>query len=364
MNARNRGIVGALAVGLAASLARAQGGTGGTSSSLDVIWIVGAVILGLIALIVFIFLLQFFNLYIQAYTSNAKVGLLDMVGMKLRKVDIRTVVINRIRAVKAGIDIPTNALETHYLAGGRVSNVITAMISAQKARIELPWNTATAIDLAGRDILEAVHTSVNPKVIDCPAATGPRATIDAVAKDGIQLKVKARVTVRTNIARLVGGATEETIIARVGQGIVSTIGSAHDHKAVLENPDDISKTVMKSGLDAGTAFEILSIDIADVDVGENIGAQLQGAQAEADKKRFQAEAEKRRAMATAAEQEMKAEEQKNRALVVLAESEVPKAIAEAFRSGRLGVMDYYRIQNLQADTGMRSSIAGDGPTKA
>lgn len=325
---------------------------------LTVLAIVGIVF----ALIIFFFLLQFFNLYIQAYTSNAKVGLLDMVGMKLRKVDIRTVVINRIRAVKAGIEIPTNALETHYLAGGRVNNVVTALISAKGAKIDLPWSTATAIDLAGRDILEAVHTSVNPKVIDCPASQGARGTIDAVAKDGIQLKVKARVTVRTNIARLVGGATEETIIARVGQGIVSTIGSAVDHKAVLENPDDISKTVMKSGLDAGTAFEILSIDIADVDVGENIGAQLQAAQAEADKKRFQAEAEKRRALALALEQENKAKIEENQALVTLAQAEVPKAIAEAFRNGRLGVMDYYRLQNLQADTGMRSAIAGEGPS--
>ena len=287
----------------------------------------------------------------------------DMIGMKLRKVDIRTVVINRIRAVKAGMDIPTNLIETHYLAGGRVSNVISAMIAARGARIELPWNVATAIDLAGRDILEAVHTSVNPKVIDCPASNGPRPTIDAVAKDGIQLKVKARVTVRTNIARLVGGATEETIIARVGQGIVSTIGSANDHKAVLENPDDISKKVMSTGLDAGTAFEILSIDIADVDVGDNIGAQLQAAQAEADKKRFQAEAEKRRALALALEQENKARIEENKALVVLAEAEIPKAISDAFRSGRLGVMDYYKLQNLQADTSMRGSIAGDGSTR-
>jgi uncharacterized protein YqfA (UPF0365 family) len=336
---------------LAATLAQAGG--------MGIVWTVIAVIAGIIGLIIFIFLLQFFNLYIQALTSNARVGLLEMVGMKLRKVDIRTVVLNRIRAVKAGIEIPTSALETHYLAGGRVSNVVTAMISAKGARIDLPWSTATAIDLAGRDILDAVHTSVNPKVIDCPAPTGPRTTIDAVAKDGIQLKVKARVTVRTNIARLVGGATEETIIARVGQGIVSTIGSAHDHKAVLENPDDISKTVMKSGLDAGTAFEILSIDIADVDVGENIGAQLQAAQAEADKKRFQAEAEKRRALAMAVEQENKAKIEENKALVVLAEAEIPKAIAEAFRAGRLGVMDYYRLQNIQSDTSMRQSIAGE-----
>jgi uncharacterized protein YqfA (UPF0365 family) len=338
------------------ALAQAGGGGGG---ALDIVLVVVVVLVGITLLVVLIFLIQFINLYIQAYTSNAHVGLWDMVGMKLRKVDIRTVVINRIRAVKAGMDIPTNLIETHYLAGGRVSNVISALIAARSAKIDLPWGTATAIDLAGRDILDAVHTSVNPKVIDCPAAAGPRSTIDAVAKDGIQLKVKARVTVRTNIARLVGGATEETIIARVGQGIVSTIGSAHDHKAVLENPDDISKTVMKSGLDAGTAFEILSIDIADVDVGENIGAQLQAAQAQADKSRFQAEAEKRRAQALAVEQENRAKVEENKALVVLAEADIPKAIAEAFRTGRLGVMDYYRLQNVQADTSMRASIAGE-----
>jgi uncharacterized protein YqfA (UPF0365 family) len=320
-------------------------------------------IVGIVVLFLFLFLLNFLNLYIQALMSNAKVGLFDMVGMKLRKVDIRTVVFSRIRAVKSGIEIPTNAIETHYLAGGRVPNVISAIIAAKGAKIDLPWSTATAIDLAGRDILDAVHTSVNPKVIDCPSSGGPRSTIDAVAKDGIQLKVKARVTVRTNIARLVGGATEETIIARVGQGIVSTIGSAHDHKAVLENPDDISKTVMKSGLDAGTAFEILSIDIADVDVGENIGAQLQAAQAQADKSRFQAEAEKRRALALALEQENKAKIEENRALLVLAEAEIPKAIAESFRSGHLGIMDYYRMKNVQADTAMRESIAGDSVGK-
>ncbi len=351
----------ALAAFATPALAQPAGGGGGAGPGiLDAVIIGAIVIVGIILLLVFIFLVQFINLYIQAYTSNARVGLWDMVGMKLRKVDLRTVVLNRIRAVKSGMDIHTNLIETHYLAGGRVSNVISAMIAARGAKIELPFNTAAAIDLAGRDILDAVHTSVNPKVIDCPAVQGPRQTIDAVAKDGIQLKVKARVTVRTNIARLVGGATEETIIARVGQGIVSTIGSAHDHKAVLENPDDISKTVMKSGLDAGTAFEILSIDIADVDVGENIGAQLQAAQAEADKKRFQAEAEKRRALAMALEQENKAKIEENKALVVLAEAEIPKAMAEAFRSGRLGIMDYYKMQNVQADTQMRSTIAGEG----
>jgi len=323
------------------------------------IWI-GVGILVVIFLILILVVGQFLNLYIQALLSGAHVGLLEMIGMKLRKVDIRTVVISRIRAVKAGIDIPTNSLETHYLAGGRVPNVVSAMIAANYAKIALPWNVSTAIDLAGRDILDAVNTSVNPKVIDCPSPQGPRPTIDAVAQDGIQLKAKARVTVRTNLARLVGGATEETIIARVGEGIVTTIGSAVSHKQVLENPDNISKVVMAKGLDSGTAFEILSIDIADIDVGENIGAKLQADQAEADKRRFQAEAEKRRALAVAQEQENKAEIQKNRALVVLAEAEVPKAMAEAFRSGNLGVMDYYRMKNIQADTGMRSSIASDG----
>src|SRR4051812_9754174 len=332
----------------------AQAGTGGWGGVMIVI----IVIVALFALILAFVVGQFLKIWIQAMLSNAHVGLLELVGMKLRNVDIRTVVLSRIRAVKAGLDIPTNALETHYLAGGRVPNVISAMIAARGARIDLSWNIATAIDLAGRDIFEAVQTSVNPKVIDCPAQGGPRSTIDAVAQDGIQLRAKARVTVRTNIARLVGGATEETIIARVGEGIVTTIGSAHSHKEVLANPDNISKTVMAKGLDAGSAFEILSIDIADVDVGENIGAKLQADQAEADKRRFQAEAEKRRAMAVAQEQEFKAEIQKNKALVVLAEAEVPRAMAEAFRSGHMGIMDYYRMRNVQADTSMRASIAG------
>jgi uncharacterized protein YqfA (UPF0365 family) len=348
------------AVALVTSPALAQAGRGGGVNPTNTLLIVGVIVVGIVALIIFAFIFQFINLYVQALLSNARVGIWEMVGMKLRKVDLRTVVINRIRAVKAGMDIPTNALETHYLAGGRLSNVVSAIIAARGARIDLPWLTAAAIDLAGRDILEAVNTSVNPKVIDCPHAQGPRSTIDAVAKDGIQLKVKARVTVRTNISRLVGGATEETIIARVGQGIVSTIGSAHDHKAVLENPDDISKKVMASGLDAGSAFEILSIDIADVDVGENIGAKLQTDQANANKQMAQAEAEKRRALAVAQEQEYVAEAQKNRAMVVLAEAEIPKAMAEAFRSGNLGIMDYYKMKNLQADTTMRSTIAGDG----
>ncbi len=325
--------------------------------------IVALILVGLFLFFLLIMVGQFLALYIQAMLSRAPVGLMEIIAMRFRKVDIRTVVFSRIRAVKAGLDIPTNALETHYLAGGRVPNVISAMIAARSARIELPWNIATAIDLAGRDILDAVQTSVNPKVIDCPAQSSPRPTIDAVAKDGIQLKAKARVTVRTNISRLVGGATEETIIARVGQGIVSTIGSAVDHKQVLENPDEISRKVMESGLDAGTAFEILSIDIADIDVGDNIGAKLQLDQANADKQKAQAQAESRRAAAVAEEQEFRALEQKNRAVVVLAEAEIPKAMSEAFRSGHLGIMDYYKMKNVVADTDMRQAIAGGGDGK-
>ena len=325
-------------------------------------WLLGGVIIGGIFLLIFVaFIFQYIGLYLQAWVSGAKVGLIELIMMRFRKVNAKSVVINRISGKKAGIEISTEQLEAHYLAGGRITNVVRAMIAADKARIDLPWETATAIDLAGRDILEAVRTSVDPKVIDCPSEGGSKRTIDAVAGDGIQLKARARVTVRTNIARLVGGATEETIIARVGEGIISTIGSAATHLKVLENPDNISKTVLAKGLDAGTAFEILSIDIADIDVGENIGATLQAHQAEADKARFQAEAEKRRAMAVAQEAEYRAEEQKNRALVVLAESEVPKAIADAFRKGNFGVMDYYNMKNVISDTDMRSSIAGDTP---
>jgi len=325
-------------------------------------WLLGGVIIGgIFVLIIVGFAFQYIGLYLQAWVSGAKVGLIDLVMMRFRKVNAKSVVINRISGKKAGIEISTDQLESHLLAGGRITNVVRAMIAADKARIDLPWETATAIDLAGRDILEAVRTSVDPKVIDCPSEGGSKRTIDAVAGDGIQLRARARVTVRTNIARLVGGATEETIIARVGEGIISTIGSASTHLQVLENPDKISKTVLAKGLDAGTAFEILSIDIADIDVGENIGATLQAHQAEADKARFQAEAEKRRAMAVAQEAEYRAEEQKNRALVVLAEAEVPKAMAEAFRSGNFGVMDYYNMKNVISDTDMRSSIAGETP---
>ena len=325
-------------------------------------WLLGGVIIGgIILLIIVAIAFQYIGLYLQAWVSGAKVGFVDLVMMRFRKVNANSVVINRISAKKAGIEVSTDQLEAHYLAGGQITNVVRAMIAADKARINLQWETATAIDLAGRDILEAVRTSVDPKVIDCPSTGGSKRTIDAVAGDGIQLRARARVTVRTNIAQLVGGATEETIIARVGEGIISTIGSATTHLAVLENPDNISKTVLSKGLDAGTAFEILSIDIADIDVGENIGATLQAHQAEADKARFQAEAEKRRAMAVAQEAEYRAEEQKNRALVVLAEADVPKAMADAFRLGNFGVMDYYNMKNVISDTDMRSSIAGDSP---
>ena len=314
-------------------------------------------ILVLFLLVVGIIIMSFFGVWLRARLSGARVTFAGLIGMKLRKVSITEIVDSLIMAIKAGLNITTNQLEAHYLAGGRVHQVVMALIAANKANIALSFERATAIDLAGRDVLEAVKTSVNPKVIDCPSKDSVKETIEAVAGDGIQIKVKARVTVRANIDRLVGGATEETIIARVGEGIVTTIGSAETHKKVLENPDTISSTVLKKGLDSGTAFEILSIDIADVDVGKNIGAMLQTDQAEADKKVAQAKAEERRAMAVASEQEMKAKTQENRAKVVLAEADVPKAMAEAFRSGHLGIMDYYRFKNIQSDTEMRTSIS-------
>ncbi len=319
--------------------------------------IVALAIAGLFALVVLAIFGRFAGLWVQSIVSGAPVGLLDLFMMRLRKVSPGVVVSNRITAKKAGLDLSAAQLEAHYLAGGTVERVVRAMIAADKAKIDLPWDRATAIDLAGRDILEAVRTSVDPKVIDCPSTQGSRPTIDAVAGDGIQLRARARVTVRTNIAQLVGGATEETIVARVGEGIISTIGSAESHKRVLENPDQISKTVLSKGLDSGTAFEILSIDIADVDVGTNIGAQLQTDQAEADTKRYQAEAEQRRALAIAHEAEHNAEAAKNRALVILAEAEVPKAMSQAFRDGNLGIMDHYRMQNVVADTAMRNTVA-------
>jgi uncharacterized protein YqfA (UPF0365 family) len=308
------------------------------------------VIVILVVIVFFLLFLKFFRLWLQARLSRADVKFSELIGMWLRRVDTRTIVLSKITAIQAGLTLTTRDLESHYLAGGRVPNVVRALIAANRANIELSLQTATAIDLAGRDILDAVQTSVNPKVIDCPDPQKSRGTVDAVAQDGIQLKAKARVTVRANIERLIGGATQETIIARVGEGIVTTIGSAITYKSVLENPDEISKAVLSKGLDAGTAYEILSIDIADVDVGENVGAQLQAAQAEADMRRAKAEAEKRRAMAVAREQEM-------RALVVENESKVPLAMAEAFKKGNLGVMDYYRMKNVMADTSMRDSIA-------
>jgi uncharacterized protein YqfA (UPF0365 family) len=328
--------------------------------------IVGLVI-ALIAVIVVLALVgQIFSLWIQALFARAKVTIGELIGMKFRKVDQKLIVISKIQAVRAGLEFLTTAdLETHYLAGGRVRNVVIALIASNRANINLNWKTATAIDLAGRDILDAVQTSVNPKIIDCPNPATGKTTIDGVAKDGIQLKTRARVTVRTNIDTLVGGATEETVIARVGEGIVTAIGASESYKQVLERPDVISKKVLEKGLDAGTAFEILSIDIADVDVGENVGAKLQADQAEADKRRFQAEAEKRRAMAMAREQEMRALVEENRAKVVLAEAEIPLAMAEAFRKGNLGIMDYYRMKNILADTKMRESIGGppSGPQR-
>jgi len=315
-----------------------------------------AIIVGVcaIALILFLYLVPI-GIWFQALISGVHTSLVQLIFMRFRKVPPTVIVGNMISASKAGLKLKQNDLEAHYLAGGHVGSVVNALISADKANMNLDFKTATAIDLAGRDVLKAVQTSVNPKVIDTPP-------VAAVAKDGIQLIAKARVTVRTNIKQLVGGAGEETILARVGEGIVTSIGSAVSHKQVLENPDSISKLVLTKGLDSGTAFEILSIDIADIDVGKNIGAQLQMDQANADKNIAQAKAEERRAMAVAQEQEMKAKAQEARAKVIMAEAEVPLAMAEAFRSGNLGIMDYYRMKNIQADTDMRASIAG--PTGA
>lgn len=306
---------------------------------------------------------SFFSVWLRAWLAGAYVGIVTLVAMRLRQVPYGLIVDARITAKKAGIEISIDEMEAHYLAGGNVVPTIQALIAAQKAAIELTWNRACAIDLAtkgsGKSVVEAVRTSVDPKVIDCPNPVAGRTTIDGVAKDGIQVKVKARVTVRTNLDRFVGGAKEDTIIARVGEGIVSTIGSAESYKTVLESPDSISKTVLARGLDVGSAFEILSIDIADVDVGENVGAKLQEAQAEANKSIAQAQAEIRRAAAVALEQEMKARVQEMQAKVVEAQAQVPLALAEAFRAGRIGVMDYYKMENIQADTGMRKVIGSD-----
>lgn len=311
---------------------------------------------GVVLLFVFLYFVPV-GLWVTAQVSGVRVGIVQLIIMRIRKVPPSLVVNSLITANKAGIPITANDLETHFMAGGNVNNVVKALVSADKANIPLDFNMAAAIDLAGRDVSDAVQLSVNPRVINTPP-------VAAVAKDGIQLIAKAKVTVRANIAQLVGGAGEDTILARVGEGIVTTIGSALSHKAVLENPDTISKTILGKGLDAGTAFEILSIDIADIDIGKNIGAELQTDQAEADLKVANAKAEERRAMAVAEEQEMIAKAQDARALVILAEAEVPKAMAEAFRSGNLGIMDYYKMKNIEADTDMRDSISkSDGKKK-
>lgn len=319
------------------------------------LWIFILIIM-FIVLFVFVYFVPV-RLWVAAYTAGVHVPILSLIGMRLRRVPPSVIVNPLINATKAGLDLSTNLLEAHYLAGGNIYQVIQALISADKANIPLSFERAAAIDLAGRDVFEAVQMSVRPKVIDAPDPSRGSDTVAAVAMDGIQLKAKAKVTVKANLDRLVGGATEETIIARVGEGIVTTIGSAISHKKVLENPDLISKTVLQKGLDSGTGFEILSIDIADVDVGENIGAKLQIDQANADKQIAQAKAEERKAMAIAQEQEMRARVEEMRARVVEAEAQVPLAMAEAFRSGNLGVMDYYNMKNIMADTEMRQTIA-------
>ena len=323
---------------------------------------VGGGIIALVLFVLAIIVMNFGMTWLRAKVSGASVRFVELIALQLRKIPIRVIVDSRITAVKSGIPVSIDDLSTHYLAGGQVQQVIQSLINARKANIDLVFDQACAIDLAtkgtSKNVVEAVHTSVNPQVIDVPPAGGSKRSIDAVAKDGIVIKARARVTVRTNLASFVGGATEDTIIARVGEGIVSSIGSETSYKDVLENPDRISKNVLSKGLDSNTAFEILSIDIADVDVGENIGAKLQAEQAESNKLVAQAQAEVRRAAAVAVEQEMIARVAEMQAKVVEAEAQVPLAMAEAFRSGNLGIMDYYRIKNLAADTDMRSKIAG------
>ncbi len=326
------------------------------------------VVLGLVLLVILILLGNFLSIWVRALFSGASVTFTELIALRLRNLPVGPVVDTRITAVKSGLPVTIDDLSTHHLAGGNIGMVVLALIAAKKAGIHLDFDRACAIDLAtkgtGKTVLEAVKTSVNPKVIDCPAPSSGKITIDAVAKDGIVIRARARVTVRTALDRFVGGATEETIIARVGEGIVSTIGSADSYKDVLENPDRISKTVLGKALDSNTAFEILSIDIADVDVGENVGAKLQAEQAEANKLIAQAQAEVRRAAAVALEQEMLARTQEMRARVVEAEAQVPLAMAEAFRSGNLGIMDYVKMKNMQADTSMRESLAKpSGPTQ-
>src|SRR5262245_60038590 len=318
--------------------------------------------IGIVSVVIFLVILficfNFVQLWIQAYLAGARIGFIDMIRMKLLKLDYTSIVKLNIAMVKAGLKVPTQDMEAHVLSRGRLAKVVRAVIAAHKAGMDLPWRVAAAIDLAGRDVEEAVRWSVNPKVIDCPDPAKGRTTLDGVCRNGIQLRARARVTVRTKLERLIGGATEETIIARVGEGIVKAIGSAEHHTDVLANPSMISQAVLDNALDAQTAFEIVSIDIAEIDVGANIGANLQADQAAADLRVAQANAEKRRALAVAQEQEMRAKVEENRAHLVLAEANVPNAIAQAFRDGRLGVMEYYQMRNLQSDTQMRNAIAG------
>ncbi len=325
------------------------------------------ILVGFVALIVVVMIMlmffSFFGMWIQAFFTGAKISPFDLIGMRLRKVDLPLIVRQKIALVQAGVQVENNDLEAHFLARGNVAKVAAAVIAAHKAGIDLPWRIASAIDLAGRDILDAVKTSVNPKVIDCPDPNKGRPTLDGVCKNGIQLKARARVTVRTKLDRLVGGATEETIIARVGEGIVKAIGSAEHHTDVLANPLLISQAVLKNSLDSQTAFEIVSIDVAEIDVGANIGANLQADQASADLRVAQARAERKRAEAVARAQEMTALVEENRAKVVLSEAEIPLAIAQAFKDGRLGIMDYYNLRNLQSDTEMRNAIATAGNRK-
>ena len=334
--------------------------------AVDVPWqtvgLVVSVLLIIFALIFSVLFIKFFKLYIQSRFTGAGIGFWHLVFMWVRSVNASLILKAQVMAIQAGLNTDPKRLEAHYLSGGNVMYVVRALIAANRAQIPLSFNEATAIDLAGRNVLEAVQTSVNPKVIDCPDPAKGKVTLEAVARNGIQLRTKARVTVRTNLPRLIGGATEETIIARVGEGIVSAIGSADDHYHVLANPDRISKAVLAKGLDSQTAFEIVSIDIADIDVGDNIGARLQAEQAEADMRVSRAKAETARAAAVAREQEMMALVSENRAKVVLAEAEIPLAIAQALREGKFGVMDYYNLRNIQADTEMRTAIASPGRT--
>jgi uncharacterized protein YqfA (UPF0365 family) len=329
-------------------------GPGLPDNALVWVAVIFAVLIGIFLIVIFF---SFIQLWIQSLLTGARISMLDLVGMKLRKVEYPMIVRQKIALVQAGIKVNTEELEAHYLARGNVPKTATAVIAAHKAGMDLPWRTAAAIDLAGRDILKAVGTSVNPVVIDCPDPSKGRATLEGVCHDGIQLRAKARVTVRTKLERLIGGATEETIIARVGEGIVKAIGSAQHYQEVLANPNMISQTVLSNSLDSQTAFEIVSIDIVEIDVGENVGAKLQADQATAQLRVAQAAAEQRRAAAVAVEQENRAKVEENRAKVVEAEAQVPQAIAHAFREGKLGVMDYYNLRNLQADTDMRTSIA-------